>query len=209
MNFRNKLEEIKKGFEATKEYIFHPIASLFESKKIKNNSELTQYIRNQSAKVTQQTLYEYVRNRMGTLYVKMHDNEKFIESLNIAKWNIYTVALQDLSLFAHSIIENKYHKDFTNLELENFYKNILDLEVSQGLKQDLLEAKIKEFNLRLQDTDFKSFFQNKPFKNSSLALYYWAPIADELKQQDRNIVLNSIHLKWKNVEKEFPQLLEL
>ena len=76
------------------------------------------------------------------------------------------------------------------------------------MKQDLLEEKIKEFNLRLQDTDLKSFFQNKPFKNSSLALYYWAPIADELKQQDRNIVLNSIHLKWKNVEKEFSKLLD-
>lgn len=208
MNFKNKLEEIKKGFEATKEYVLHPIAALFSSKKITNNTELTQYIRNQSAKVTQQTLYEYVRTRMGTLYVKMHDDEKFIEFLNIAKWNIYTVALQDLSLFAHSIIEKKYHKDFTNLELENFYKTILDLEVSQGLKQDLLEEKIKEFHLRLQDTDLKSFFQNKPFKNSSLALYYWAPIADELKQQDRNIVLNSIHLKWKNVEKEFLKLLD-
>jgi hypothetical protein len=53
----------------------------------------------------------------------------------------------------------------------------------------------------------KSFFQNKPFKESSLALYYWAPIADELKKQDRNIVLNSIHLKWKNIEKEFSKLL--
>ena len=41
----------------------------------------------------------------------------------------------------------------------------------------------------------------------SLALYYWAPIADELKKDDRNIVLNSIHLKWKNIEKEFSKLL--
>ena len=203
------IEEIKRGFEATKEYVLNPIAALFNSKKITNNSELMQYIRNQSAKVTQQTLYEYVRTRMGTLYVKMHDNENFIESLNIAKWNIYTVALQDLSLFCHSFIDNKYKKNFTNLELEKFYKTILDLEISQGLKQDLLDEKIKEFNLRLRDTDLKSFFQNKPFKNSSLALYYWAPIADELKQQDRNIVLNSIHLKWKNVEKEFPKILEL
>jgi hypothetical protein len=28
MNFKNKLEEIKKGFEATKEYVLHPIAAL-------------------------------------------------------------------------------------------------------------------------------------------------------------------------------------
>lgn len=207
MKIKLKIEEIKKGLEATKEYVFHPIASLFHSKKISNNKELTQYVKKESAKVTQQTLYEYVRNRMGTLYVKMHDDQKFIESLNIATWNIYTIALQDLTLFSHSVIENSYNKDFSNLELENFYKTILDSEIENGLKQELLDEKIKEFHLRLQSVHLRSFFQNKPFKESSLALYYWAPIADELKKDDRNIVLNSIHLKWKNIEKEFPKLL--
>lgn len=202
-----KIEDIKKGFDATKEYLLHPIAALFQSKKITNNKELTQYVKKESAKVVQQTLYEYVRNRMGIIYVKMHDDQKFIESLNIATWNIYTVALQDLTLYSHSVIENLYKKEFSNLELENFYKEILDSEIENGLKQELLDDKIKEFHLRLQNIDLKSFFQNKPFKQSSLALYYWAPIADELKKDDRNIVLNSIHLKWKNIEKEFSKLL--
>ena len=144
MKIKFKIEEIKKGLEATKEYVFHPIASLFHSKKISNNKELTEYVKKESAKVTQQTLYEYVRNRMGTLYVKMHDDQKFIDSLNIATWNIYTIALQDLTLFSHSIIENSYNKDFSNLELENFYKTILDSEIENGLKQELLDEKIKE-----------------------------------------------------------------
>ena len=206
---KRKIEDVKKGFDATKEYLLHPIAVLFQSKKITNNKELTQYVKKESAKVVQQTLYEYVRNRMGIIYVKMHDDQKFIESLNIATWNIYTVALQDLTLYSHSVIENLYSKEFSNLELEIFYKEILDSEIENGLKQELLDDKIKEFNLRLQNIDLKTFFQNKPFKVSLLALYYWAPIADELKKDDRNIVLNSIHLKWKNVEKEFSKLLNL
>ena len=114
-------------------------AHLSDSKKISNNKELAQYIRNESAKVVQQTLYEYVRNRMGTLYVKMHDDQKFIDSLNIATWNIYTVALQDLTLYSHSVIENLYRKEFSNLELEIFYKEILDSEIENGLKQELLD----------------------------------------------------------------------
>ena len=40
---------------------------------------------------------------------------------------------------------------------------------------------------------------NEPFKNSSETLYRFAPIADELKVQDRDIVLNSMILKWKHV----------
>jgi hypothetical protein len=35
------------------------------------------------------------------------------------------------------------------------------------------------------------------------SLYKWAPIADELKELDRKIVLNSVILKWDVVKKEF------
>ncbi|NQW07941.1 MAG: esterase, partial [Candidatus Pelagibacter sp.] len=43
--------------------------------------------------------------------------------------------------------------------------------------------------------------------DSALALYHWSPIADELKTLDRNIVLNSMILKWDNIEKEFKELI--
>ena len=39
-----------------------------------------------------------------------------------------------------------------------------------------------------------------------LALYKWSPIADELKVLDKEIVLNSIKLKWNLVENEFKDL---
>ena len=50
------------------------------------------------------------------------------------------------------------------------------------------------------------FSQNNPFKDSGLALYNWSPIADELKVLDKEIVLNSIKLKWNLVENEFKDL---
>ena len=37
-------------------------------------------------------------------------------------------------------------------------------------------------------------------------LYDWAPIADELKVLDKEIVLNSIKLKWNLVQNEFDSL---
>ena len=45
------------------------------------------------------------------------------------------------------------------------------------------------------------------FKESSHALYDWAPIADELKVLDKKIVINSMCLKWENIEKEFSELI--
>ena len=45
-----------------------------------------------------------------------------------------------------------------------------------------------------------------PFKESGEALYYWSPIADELKSLDKKIVLNSISLKWGLAINEFKKL---
>ena len=51
------------------------------------------------------------------------------------------------------------------------------------------------------------YYKSLPFNKSALALYDWSPIADELKTLDRKIVLNSMILKWENVQKEFSKIL--
>jgi len=42
-----------------------------------------------------------------------------------------------------------------------------------------------------------------------LALYNWAPVANELKTLDRKIVLNSMILKWDNIKEEFSKLIKI
>ena len=54
--------------------------------------------------------------------------------------------------------------------------------------------------------DFKKYYLENPFRESGLALYNWSPIADELKVLDKEIVLNSIKLKWNIVQNEFKDL---
>ena len=48
--------------------------------------------------------------------------------------------------------------------------------------------------------------QIQPLREAGLALFYWSPIADELKDLDKKIVLNSIKLKWNLVSEEFKKL---
>ena len=47
-----------------------------------------------------------------------------------------------------------------------------------------------------------------PFNQSALSLFKWAPIAEELKNLDRKIVLNSMILKWDIIKKEFSERIE-
>ena len=60
---------------------------------------MEEFIQTKSAWVSQVTLYSYLKTRMGTRYVLHFDNDEFMKSVNEAKWNIYSVALQDLTFF--------------------------------------------------------------------------------------------------------------
>ena len=72
---------------------------------------------------------------------------------------------------------------------------------------DIIEEAKKTFNERLQNINWETYYKDLPFNPSALSLYKWAPIAEELKTLDRKIVLNSMILKWDNVEKEFKALI--
>ena len=45
------------------------------------------------------------------------------------------------------------------------------------------------------------------FQSSSDAVFKWAPIADELKMNDEEIVRNSIHLRWIGVRRDMKDLI--
>ena len=46
------------------------------------------------------------------------------------------------------------------------------------------------------------------FQSSSDAVFRWAPIADELKDNDEEIVRNSIHLRWIGVRRDLKELIK-
>ena len=71
---------------------------------------------------------------------------------------------------------------------------------------EIYERAKSDFLKKLEVVDFNKYYLDDPFKESGLALYNWSPIADELKVLDKEIVLNSIKLKWNIVENEFKDL---
>ena len=97
-------------------------------------------------------------------------------------------------------------KNLKHNDAKEVFINIISEELKNGLDATLHDKAKKEFTLRLQTTDWHKFYLEKPFKNSGLALYDWSPIADDLKVLDKEIVLNSIMLKWNLVENDFKDL---
>ena len=195
------------SFNDFKVYLFAMFRAFIPKKKIRNLDELEHFIQTKSAWVTQVTLYSYLKTRMGTRYVLHFDNDVFMSSLDIAKWNIYSVALQDLTLFTFSYL--KVNFNFQNIDQsKEIFSKILDDEISNKMPLDIIEEAKKTFNERLQNINWEIYYKDLPFNPSALSLYKWAPIAEELKTLDRKIVLNSMILKWDIIKKEFEKLIE-
>ena len=190
-----------------KVYFFSLFKAFIPKSKIKTLDELEEFIQTKSAWVSQVTLYSYLKTRMGTRYVLHFDNDEFMKSVNEAKWNIYSIALQDLTFFTFSYLKVHFNFNETDKSKQIFLK-ILDDETTNNMPLNIIEEAKKEFDERIIKIDWEKYYNDRPFNPSALSLYKWAPIADELKTLDRKIVLNSAILKWDVIKKEFKDRIQ-
>ena len=187
------------------EYFFPVKKITSKFKTISSKKDLQNFVQERSAHVTQTTLYGYLKTRIGTRYVAMLEDEKFAESINIAKWNIYVVAISDLTFYVFSFLTDQ--KDLKQNDAQEIFDNIIKEEINNGLKEKIYKNAKENFIKKFQTINWQKYYKDNPFKDSGLALYEWSPIAEELKSLDKKIVLNSMILKWDNIKKEFPTLI--
>ena len=180
------------------------ISGLFKS--INSKKDLENFIQERSAHVTQTTLYGYLKTRIGVKYIAMMEDERFLKSINLAKWNIYVVALADCAFYVFSYLISE--KNLKDNDCKEIFLNILENEKNNGLTDEIFDRGKKNFLERLDKVNWDNQINDYPFNPSALSLYKWAPIADELKTLDRKIVLNSMILKWDIIKKELSERVE-
>ena len=199
---RLKLHKFIDTIKVLKEYLF-PVRKLTDKfQSLTSLIQLKKFIQERSAHVSQTTLFGYIKTRMGFKHYLMFDDKSFLESLDIAKWNIYASSLLDCTFYTFSYLYGKKNFDCTK-DAEKIFVEILLEEESNGLPRKISDEIRKEFKIKLRSTNWSSYYLNEPFKNSGLSLYKWSPIADELKKLDKEVVLNSIKFKWNTVQNEF------
>ena len=200
LNLKNIIDTLKD----IRDYTFPIKKFTSKFKKINSKDDLRNFIQERSAHVTQSTLYGYIKTRIGSRYAMMFEDEVFLKSINLAKWNIYMAALTDCTFYVFSyLIDKKSLKQNDALEI---FIEIIENEKSNGLEDKLFEDTKLKFDQILKEINWSRYHQDSPFKNSGLSLLKWSPIAENLKVFDKEIVLNSIKLKWNLVENDFKDL---
>ena len=104
------------------------ISGLF--KRIKSKKDLENFIQERSAHVAQTTLYGYLKTRIGVKYIAMMEDEVFLKSINIAKWNIYVVALADCAFYVFSYLMSE--KNLKENDCKEIFLKIIENEKKNG-----------------------------------------------------------------------------
>ena len=102
------------------------------------------------------------KTRMGTKYVLMFEDEIFLESINKAKWNIYSECLQDLTLYCLSYLKNKYNFDQVN-QAQTILENIFTEEKLNGMPDEVIEKSKSNFANRIDKVQWSEYHNNSPF----------------------------------------------
>ena len=174
--------------------------------------ELAGFVETRSKFVAQTTLYGYVRTRAGTRYASLIEDDVFAGSVNMAKWEIYLACLADLAVYAAARVGQGTGAD--DGELRALAVGLLDAalegeetpaERPQGF-DDIRQA----FGARARSLTWDDAGTGEsPFRGSLAALVRWAPVADELKINDVEIVRNSMRFKWKKVREQLDSSIDV
>jgi len=120
------LDKVIITLKAMREYLLPIVKITSYFKSINSKQDLQKFIQQRSAHITQNTLYGYLKTRMGHKYTIMVDDDVYSKSINIAKWNIYMIALADCTFYVFSNLMNK--KNLKDNDSKEIFLNIIDQE---------------------------------------------------------------------------------
>ncbi len=167
--------------------------------------ELAEFVQTRAAYVAQTSLYGYLKNRMGIKYPEMFADETMAASIDLAKWRTYGSCLADLAIFAAASTgaEGRLNAEDTAGLAARCFHTALDASFDEPEAKDMIEEIRALFEARAAETDWASAADGEnAFAASPVDLVRHAPIADELKELDVDIVVNSTRFRWRDIRKQ-------
>ena len=184
---------------------------LVRQNRIDEIESLRSFVSSRSSYMAQVSLYGYLKARAGTQYVSLIKDPLFASSMKTARNQIFFACLMDLTLHVLKTIHARKQQNFQNLDpfaRQFFIQTLVKVpeEVFESLER---EEVILEFEKHLSRHNWSGTDDShESFSGSRSALLKWAPVVEEFKIQDEEIVSNSIHFKWLRVCQEFEKLTD-
>jgi hypothetical protein len=180
-------------------------------RRVADRESLQDFLTSRSSHVAQTALYGYLKTRAGTRFPELFADDQILRSINVAKWQVWLACLSDLSIYAGGLIAQRSQAPVAAVGC------LMSTAVEAVLAQTGVPDEAgREFaheadrlRSRLRTCDWSSVQDgDTPFFESPAALVHWAPVVDEFKRLDEEIVRNSVRFRWQEVRRDLRRDLD-
>jgi hypothetical protein len=172
---------------------------------------LARFVDSRASFVAQTSLYGYLRTRAGMRYPELFDDDAFVGSINIAKWHLWLDCLADLAVHAGGRLARHAPRQVPTIAglMSGVVDDVIARAGAPAEAGDGFAAHAVRVRDRIRRTDWMSVGPDESaFTQSPDGLVKWAPVMDELKQLDAEVVRNSVRFRWQEVRREFARELD-
>lgn len=177
----------------------------FDSGPISSVNELAGFVETRSAYVAQTSLYGYLKTRMGTRYTELFQDDVFVVSINKAKWEVYGACLSDLTVFSVGFCggDGRLSDEQCASLAQQMFLDVVGRAFKGEDARGPAQAVRSAFQQRLTMVDWSAAGGGEnAFDQSPVELVRAAPVTEQFKTEDREIIMNSIRFRWRDVREQ-------
>jgi hypothetical protein len=178
---------------------------------IDNPEALARFLETRASFISQTSLYGYLRTRAGMRYPELFEDDPFVAGINIAKWHIWLACLSDIAVYTGSRLAQQAPRETLRIGrlVSSLVDGILEANGTPTEAGDEFAAHAQRVRERVARIDWLTVGADEAaFSESPTALIRWAPILEELKELDEEIVRNSVRFRWQEVRRDFARDLD-
>ena len=183
----------------------------FECHRLDTPELLAGFLHTRSSYVAQTSLYGYLKARMGTSYRIYFEDDAFSASIRMAAAKLFLSCLADLTVFAVALAERDgaLPPGGAAALAARCFRQAADQGLADSGTDTVPAEALARLDLRLQTTDWSAAAEGRhAFAGSEADLVRFAPVIDEYKALDREIVMNSIRFRWRDVRDQLRRRLD-
>ncbi len=177
----------------------------FDRSRLATVDALAEFVRTRSSYIAQTSLHGYLKARMGTSFRVWFEDEGFSGLVRAASVKLFVSCAGDLAVFAAATAAQR--SSLADGECAALARHCFRNAVAEGLADQPeradLGADLEAFGQRLGHENWLDAAEGRhAFRHSEGDLIRVAPVIDEFKDLDREIVTNSIRFRWRDVREQ-------
>jgi hypothetical protein len=190
----------------------HPLRERFDKSPLKTVLATEKFVRTRASYVSQTSLYGYLKTRMGTQFRALFEDEVFSGAIRISAGKLFASCLSDLTVFAtaHVVCGGGLEPRAASALATHIYKSGLG-EGLEDIDPDERPAGTEvTFGDRVASLDWTQMVEGRAaFLGSEGDLIRFAPVIDQYKKLDGEIVTNSIRFRWTDVRSQLRKRIDV